>query len=261
MKPVCLQLLLCTCAAAQNPAGSESGRKALEAQLNDVLQWEILWQTGPPGFRLPDVPLARFALSAASTYLAYCSEDLGVCAQYRTENAVRSWQRLRSTRCCGSEGALAALNAFVRGSGGTRQQIDPRGYPPTGLGAPSSVPSLEMPVSWTTTLPQLSRAEILNRYKAIDPSQTDSLARWLSAHLSASGYRSVTIPCFRPSDPVVYLYGDHPSRGPVLLSIFWNRETMQWEEASVMQGGGKRSTIDRFKDTVDLLKCGVITFK
>jgi hypothetical protein len=53
-------------------------RRKIEARLN----WEILWERYPEGFRLPPDGMATLSVAQSTDELNYCSADLAGCERY-----------------------------------------------------------------------------------------------------------------------------------------------------------------------------------
>src|SRR5580658_10478959 len=192
---------------AQNPtgAGGDGGVRRAERDLRDRLEWEVLWKDSPDGFRFPDHGNARVAIYVTSESLSYCSRDLGICASYSVED-FRLHDLVRSEPCNSGKDDDAALSSFIgakAGAPGAQGPSRPTSIGPrTGSLAPGGI-------RWTSTFSLSERAEIVLRYKALHPVMLRSLQDWLLARFSRNGgYRSVTIACFAPKDPLVYVYGD-----------------------------------------------------
>src|SRR5213593_1186776 len=78
--------------------GNDRLTKSYDEQLTKVVQWEILWNQTPPSFQNSSTGPVRIAAYREERSFAYCSRDLGVCAEYRTE-VNRNWQETRNTVC------------------------------------------------------------------------------------------------------------------------------------------------------------------
>jgi hypothetical protein len=238
----------------------------LEHELASVMKWETLWKDSPEGFRtLPNNRSARLALYSNSRTLSYCSHDLAVCVRYRTES-VRNWERLASKKCQSDETDQAALMAFVAEESNSPpfQASSPNPVRVLGPGGFAGLAGSHAPGSgmlWDSAIALGSRADIAVEYRQTHVPEMAGLLKWLRATMPRAGYTSIRVPCFAPFDPVVYIYGAHPTRGPLVFSIFWDREGESWVEAALLEGSQNVDMIEDLKSIIDSVTCSTLTFK
>jgi hypothetical protein len=66
-------------------------------------------------------------------------------------------------------------------------------------------------ILWTASIALGSRAEITKQYSHLHPTELHDVERWLrNTILPDAGYKTITIACFAPTDPMIYLYGERP---------------------------------------------------
>lgn len=228
-------------------------RPQIERTLTSRLTWEILWNDLPAGLRSFPVGIAMLSVNVNSKLLSYCSRDLGACGQYRIEECIRTWQRLTSRKCCGNQSDGEALVAFVRQA--VENQLphaDPRDYPAIGFGQPMKPPPSDSSQSWVMTTELGNRSEIIRVYRNLRSPEIEALRDWVRTDLMVSGYVSFTIPCFKPSDPVVYVLGNRIARDPIVASLFWNRQTNKWDVAEWIED---QQFVSGLKTTLDTVAC------
>ena len=235
----------------------KSGR--LEKELISVLRWEILWNDIPQGFRPPITGVAQLSLNYRSNLISYCSHQLGVCAEYIIEPN-RNWQRNRSRIAPPGESDQASILGFVGASESATGRVDsPRFEGRTGsLGGTLS--SAASGVFWTATLILGSRTEILGEYRRKHPPEIESLKNWLSGRLRGAGYKSVTIPCFDPADPSVFVYGDRGVMGAIVFAVYWDKEREKWVEAGLLRWPEDRNRIEEMRNIVQSIACTTVVF-
>jgi len=240
--------------------GGNGGVHRWERDLRDRLEWEVLWNDSPDSFRFPDHGTATAAIYMTSESLSYCSRDLGVCASYSIQD-FHLHDLLRSEPRNSGKDDDAALLSFVGAKSGTPTARQPSR--PTRIG-PGGITGSLVPggIRWTSTFSLPGRSEIVQRYKAMHPPELKGLEDWLLATFHRStGYKSITIACFTPKDPVVYLYGDRPSKGPIVLSVFWDPEIEGWVDANRLAGMRDRAQTLELKGTIDSIACGTVQFE
>lgn len=246
---------------AQTSGPADASFRRLERTLKSVIQWEILWRSTPTGFRTPISGTANVSISIAEKDLSYCSHDLGVCATYLTEGS-RNWERLKSKKCEGKENDEDALLAFLE-AGGKKIPNRARDQQPTMLGPDgfSGAWTVATPIRWGTTIKLDPRSAIVRQYRQVHPPEAESLLNWLRTTLHDSGYLSVTIACFNPSDPVVHVYGERATKDPIVFSLFWDRDREEWIQAGMLERQQGQQTFDELKSTIRTIACGTIQFK
>jgi hypothetical protein len=252
-------LLVATIALTGQPTFADEIqlRKAAQ-QLSAILEWEILWDESPEGFHRPNGGSAKLAIQLTADSLTYCSHDLGACVAYAILD-YRNWLGVRSAKCDDTHSDLDALLAFIgngprnransQSTGATKGLADGRtmvGLSPTGSG-----------IIWTTTVSLGSRDEIAQRYRRMNPDGIQSLRKW-AANGVAPGIKAITIPCFAPSDPIVYVSFDWQADPPTAIAVFWNKESETWIDAASFVGPENRETIERIRSVIDEIACATI---
>jgi hypothetical protein len=104
------------------------------------------------------------------------------------------------------------------------------------------------------------RTEIVADYAGLRPEKITSLREWLVSTHKDAGYESISTPCFKPSDPQVYLYGKRPRIGPIIVSVFWDQETEEWVYAGMLERTESRKRIEELGHIVESIKCGEVRF-
>jgi len=122
------------------------------------------------------------------------------------------------------------------------------------------VPQQGAGIFWTTTMALGSRVEIIGRYQRVRPDGFSRLARWLQQREQGAGYKSITIPCYKSTDPVVNLFGDRTTKGQVVFSVFWNDEREDWVFAGVVDPQD-REQIEQLKAVIERLSCETLRFE
>lgn len=266
---VLLLIASLVCLSAQTVAPPNPNRR-LERILTEVIQWEILWDQTPKTFHLPTSGSAELEVSVTfdtfykADTISYCSHALGACTTYLMGTA-RNWQGLKSAPCEGSGTDEEALLLFV-GAGRRTTASQPRSQTPVvigpgGLGSGPGSFTPDLPIRWAMSVKFPSREEIVQEYRQLHPSEADSLRTWLSP-LKDSGYISVTFACFKASNPLVHIYGDRATtRGPIIISAFWDRDQEEWIEAGILERNQGPDTFDVAKSKIDSIACDTIHFK
>jgi hypothetical protein len=228
--------------------------RPLEQQLTAVLQWEILWNDSPTGFRIPPKGSARFALHWTSNSLSYCSRDVGVCARYRIEPH-RNWEGTASGKPDGSQSDQDALVVFD----GTNVR-KPAGR--LAIGGPGGLTGHPTPGSgtlWTTTINLGSREEIIRQYRQMHPAEIEGLKTQIRAPTTqGTETKSITIACFASSDPMVYYYVDRPVTGSVVMAVFWDREMQKWVVASSLEPSQNPEKFEEMHRIIESVACSTI---
>lgn len=258
--------LACVAAPGQTrqDAGA-AGLRRIERQLTERLRWEALWDEST--VPIHPRPSATLAVYLSPRFLFYCSHDLGKCAQYAIEEN-QLGQRLKSIGCGGSGTACEqgrtdaeSLNSFIRQVDTTLPipAVPTQAYTLGGTVAGTPMkPSTA--VTWNMTVSLGTRQQIIDEYRQARPAQIKSLEAWFRYRLQNSGYRSVTIPCFTPSDPEIYVYGDRVSGRPIIISVRWDQEGEQWLEAGLLQGPQSARKIEELKATIESVACAGVKF-
>lgn len=238
-----------------NPADASLRRR--ERELAACLRWEILWNDAPLGFRVPEGGTARLAAYQTGDNFWYCSRDLRVCAQYRLDER-QLGQRINSIKCSGEQDDMSSVLKFA---GQPPNQPLTSGQRVGGLASSSGI-------LWTPTLELNTREAMVKQYKQLRPTELEGLRDWLRTSHQNTGYRSITIACFASSDPEVYIYGDRPAerRGPIVFSVFWDKEREEWLEAWILEvavlreRGQGTERFEELKAMIQAIACDTIRF-
>ena len=224
-----------------------------------VLQWEILWGEYPNDFRVPTGGTVEVAIYSSTNALSYCSEDLGVCVEYRIQDN-RNWL---GTKAAKYDHSMNDLDAVLKFAGMPAPITGDKRPVPLTLGAPNGLGGLPSPggSAWRATLKIKARDQIVREYRQLHPEPIRSLEQWLRQTTSGVGYKSMTIACFAPSDPEIFVYGDRPKRGgPVVFSVIWDRESQEWLEASLIQGADRLADINKLRSIIEAIPCATLKF-
>ena len=201
----------------------------MEARLQAGLEWKLLWETSAAASASRPAGSIKVILylSLKDDALSYCSSDMGACATYSL-NPIRYWNLRRSEPCRSEQTNESCLVAFLRlkvsplPTGGQRQGLR-KGV----LGATSAL-------CWSTSINLPTRTELENRARSFRPETIDSLINWLRLRLSGAGYSSLRVPCYRSTDPQIYVYAERKVGAPLILIMIRNRRDEEWEEAGVI---------------------------
>ncbi len=220
-----------------------------EHELRAVVEWEMLWDSSPSGFKVSadsQKPVSC-ALLLNRESVSYCSRDLGVCVKYAV-SGLRNWQAVNSVPCCNGSSEERALEKFAgieRGAVGRMSR--------TGSFGPSGL-------TWVASIELSSRNEIIAGYKRIRPTDIESLRDSLKKRLSAAGYESITIPCYKATDPVVYVFGTRGDRGATVFANILDKESGTWIDAGIVTPRGNRGELERVEALVKALSCSTLEF-
>jgi hypothetical protein len=242
---------------------ADDREERINRELAAVLKWEVLWGGLPDGFHLPAGGAARLAVRLADGTVSYCSHDLGICESYGVSDT-RNWPELASGQCTGGMSDRDSLRAFS-----PRPQmvtVGPQGPPASsgsaiaGLPTPrSGQPAAGLDLIWSATVSLGSRSDIVQQYRRLRPVELAGLRSWITKQSGVHG-SEVTIACFAPTDPEVYLSITTPPLGHEIEILFWNKLAQTWQSAT---GNGPpvdpESVEDMFK-IVESIPCARITF-
>jgi hypothetical protein len=256
-----LLAIVLTASVQAEQTGANAGMRRLERQLTAILQWEILWGATPEGFQVPTRPV-QLALvwDAAKDSISYCGREPGVCGHYFL-NPSYNWDRLREAKCCEEQSDLNAVMAFSNQRPiGPESVVVPRTLT---LDGPRGISGrFGSTLTWIMTADLGSHRDIVQSYRKVRPPELMSLKESLRMDLRTAGYRTVTIPCFKSTDPMVYLYGDRPAKGPIVIASVWDKESEEWRDSRlVIEGPENQAQIDQFKKTIDSVKCATVSFR
>lgn len=243
---VCISLLSCAVRSYCDTAQTSN-----ERELVAVLEWEILWSQTPDGFRMPTGPVP-FAMNSSANSVSYCSHALRACEKYETYG-YRPWKEVSRQKCEGKERDEDCLLSFL-GAAGIRSKTAPTRLT-LGPGGLSGMPQAGSGIISTGTITLRPQHVVQDAYRSLHPQQLSSLVDWLRATtLTTAGYTSITIACFSPSDPEISLYGERKSNGPILISVFWDREVGQWQVAGFLEGEQNASLWNSFQSLLTLFR-------
>jgi hypothetical protein len=93
------------------------------------------------------------------------------------------------------------------------------------------------------------------------PKPGGTLTKWLITQLRDSGYRSVTLACFKPLDPIIYVFGDRKVGSPIIFSLFWDGERKEWTQAGMLERSHNAVTFDELYETIKSIACDTVKFK
>ena len=178
--------------------------------------------------RILSTTMMLCAITLKEKSLYFCSYDFGTCREYRiTDNNIG--ELIANQRLDGRGMDESALGSFVR-TGGEKNDR-------------TAAPEW----TWHATLKVGTRIDIINHYKGLHPERLEDLRRWLAQDLKdGRNYRSITIACFTPSDPTVFVYGDRASLGPIVFEVRRDEER-RWSVATVhMLQNSPRSDFDNY---------------
>lgn len=244
----------------QTAGADDPSIRATERTLVAVLQWEILWNDSPKGFRLPNDGSITLAMHAAPGSVSYCSHQAGVCVTYRTSD-YRNWEGSSSARCDDNRSDQDALLAFIG-----KEPVTPGGGQKTplvlGRGGLSGSPESSSGIIWTTTISLGSREDTVRQYRQMHPQEIEGLQSWIrTATTRDSGVKSITIACFALSDPMVYYYVDRPTKGSVVMAVFWDRERREWVVASSLERSQGPQRLDEMRRIIESVACSTLNFE
>jgi hypothetical protein len=266
---------------AQTAGAGDPSVRSTEQTLAAVVQWEILWNDSPKGFRLPPNGSFVVAIHAASGSVSYCSHQAGVCVTYRTGDD-RNWEGTEQALCDDNRSDLEAVLAFIQKDSVTSVRKEPttdhtppatgeRGF--SGVPAPESdvTPTAGSGVTWTTKIAVGSRVEVVMKYRQMHPPGMADLEKWLRPQLVGdSEPKSITVACFAPTDPMVNYYVDRPTKGPAerptaaptVISVFWRLDQPEeWVVAGYSQRWQNPQRFDETRRIVESVACSTLSFK
>ena len=249
-----LVIFAVTTLSHQTTNTTDASLRQRERELAVRLLWEILWNDAPRGFRVPQTGTARLAAYQTDKAFWYCSRDLGVCAQYGVEGR-RLGRRINSVQYGNEQDDRISVLKFAG--------INPK--PPFPAEIRTDRPSIPdfAGALWTPAIELGTREEIVKQYKKLRPVELEGLREWLRTGLQVAGYRSITIACFAPSDPTVFIYGDRPAErfGPIVFQVFFDREREEWVEVGILEQSQNPEKFKELKTTVQAIACDTIRFK
>ena len=237
----------------QTTRTADASLRRRERELAARLRWEVLWNDTPQGFHIPGTGTARLAAYQTGKAFWYCSRDLGVCAQYSLEER-HLGDRITSSQYGNEQDERKSVLKFA-------------GQNPK-LSFPTEIRTDRLPIPdspgtlWTPAIEVGNREEIVKQYKQLRPMELKGLREWLRTRLQDAGYKSITIACFAPYDPTVFIYGDRPEDrfGPIVFQVFWDREREEWVEAGILERRQGPKRFEELKTTVQAIACDTIRF-
>ena len=106
------------------------------------------------------------------------------------------------------------------------------------------------------------RDTIVREYKHLRPPALRGLERYLRATKPPeTGYDSITIACFEPTDPLVFFYGVRPKKGPIVFMMLWDKEREEWREAGLVERPDERGEIEELRKVIESVACSTVQFK
>jgi hypothetical protein len=241
---------------------ADPGTKRLETELVQRLKWESLWADSGVNLRSTPNGSATLSIYVTGSSLSFCSHDLGICESYQ-KTGLQLGQSVKAVKCdeaspCGGANGAddKALRAFVQQS-----PIPSRSNTAKRIFNTETPHGLAGAMTWSTTVHLGFPTQIVGAYRTSRPAQMDALRSWLLESHKGSGYASITVACFLPSDPLVFLYGNRPGKGPIIFEAYWNTETEQWKEAGFLDRPEDRKQIEQLKAKIELLSCAKVNFK
>lgn len=239
----------------QTAPPDDPGTRSVERTLAAVLQFEILWNDSPKGFRLPSDGSIALAIHATSNSTSYCRHQAGVCVTYRTGDH-RNWEGSETGPCNDDRSDVDALLSFVQKDSATRDAL-----PATGARGFAGFPAAGSGITWTAKLVLGSRVEMVAKYRQMHPPELASLQKWLRSQMAGdSELKSITVACFAETDPEIYYYVDRPTKGPIerptsaptIVAAFWRLD--QPEEWVVAGYSQRRQNPQRFDENLRIIQ-------
>jgi hypothetical protein len=250
-------LILALCSNGQSIRSNDGSPGAVQETLAAVLDWEILWNDSPAGFRRPNDGQMTLAISATPDFVSYCSHQAGVCTEYRRSKH-RNWEGTRSTGCNGIGSDEDALLAFAETA---RPPISSHGQRmPLGGGGLVGLPALG--IRWIAKLHLDTRAEIVGKYKRLHPANLETLEEWIRAQSTAkTGVGSITIACFSDSDPMIYYSVDRKEEEPSVIAVLWDSERLGWIVASSLEQSQNSERFAEMHRIIESVACSTISLE
>jgi hypothetical protein len=247
------RFLCCVVIALGLEAQMDPFEKRIEQTLEAVMQWEILWTDSPKGFRAHDSGPVSMAIYAKAGSVSYCSHEAGVCVSYKV-SGYRNWEGTRSSILEDDRSDKESLISFVGGDAG-EAPISGNAAHTLGPGGLSGVPAASSGILWATKIMLRSRAEVVREYRQMHPRELEALRKWLIGPRPDRGDASgITIACFAATDPMVYYYVEQPA-DPLIMSVFWNRESEEWSVAGSLQRSQNPARFSRLHSIIDSIAC------
>jgi hypothetical protein len=231
-----------------------------DRELFAVLRWEILWNQLPSGSHVPPSGGAtKFAVQRTLDNLSYCSHELGVCEMYRI-GGYRNWEEVTNALCNDKRSDEEALRAFGNISPEALVESGPSPRFVSKRGGFTGVPVERSGITWTTETTLGSAPEIIRQYKQMHPPELGALEHWLRTPPTAEPGTRIKVPCFAPTDPLVFLSVTTSGGEPMIETVFWNREAETWESADGFSPPADPAALSKTRKTIDSISCASLVF-
>lgn len=250
MKALLGMILLVATFAAQT-ANTDRLLKQHEQEITGKLRWRILWDRWPTGFRVSGRE-AKVAVAMTTQSFYFCSRDLNGCIQY--------WNRYghvgRPVNAKVLEGQTSGMDALVQWLRENGEMVMP---PATGRPGVLRGVGNSSPLFWTFDVRLPTQTELIEEYKKLPPTQLKDLRAWLVSEYRNTDYRSITIPCFAPTDEEVIVYGERKTLGPITMGVFEDQE-LGWTVAGFTDRPEQAKYIAAMRERIEKLACDRIVF-
>ena len=253
MKTLLGMILLVATFAAQT-ANPNRLIKQNEQEIIGKLHWRILWDRWPTGFRVSGSD-ARIAVAKTPESMYFCSRNLHGCMQYE----IRFGHVGRPLRAKVLEGQTSETDAVIQWMRENGEAV----LPPPAAGSPrvlGGVATSSNFTLWTMDVKLPTQTELIEEYKQLrtTPELAD-LRAWLVSEHRNTDYKSITIPCFAPTDETVFIYGERKTLGPIVFGVFDDVE-LGWTVAGFSDRPEEAKYIAAMRDRIQKIECGRITF-
>lgn len=228
--------------------------KRIEERLKATVEWEILWDASPNGFRYKPNQQANVAIYVQAGLLSYCSADLGLCVQYATP-VRRYWEFAKSMPHLSGRRDEDVLLEFAAVA------PSPAKAPPPRNEVAGILERTEGQL-WTASFTLLSVDKIVQLYRTLRPNDIESLQEKVRPLVTGGTYESLTIPCYRRSDFYVPIYGHRIENGSIVFGLFWDPDVEGWVESGVMAREEDNSELaERFRKRILSIRCATVERK
>jgi hypothetical protein len=227
--------------------------KQNEQEIAGKVRWRILWDSWPTGFRVSGRE-ARIAVAMTTQSFYFCSRDLNGCIQY--------WNRYghlgRDIRAKTLDGRLSEMDAVIQWMRENGEAV----LPPPAAGSPrvlGGVATSSNFLLWTMDVKLPTQAELIEEYRQLRTPELADLRAWLVSEHRNTDYKSLTFPCFAPTDEEVFIYGERKTLGPIVFGVF-NDIELGWTVAGFTDRPEQAKQIAAMRDRIQKIECGRITF-
>jgi len=251
--------------AEEHPQGLRPSERRLMRELQSRLRYELVWQGSWIPVRAPLGGSATLFVHMTSDRIAYCSLDLGNCAQYFVVDGHLD-QRIKEARCshdtalCGP-GGIGIKSVFAFSAKANTASAGLPKLPGIFGGGLAGVPQPGGGFLWESRIVIENREAVLEWYRHTRSERFDGLLAHLRERLRDSDYRSVTVACFATSDPDVHIYGDRRKAGPIAFSLTWNDEREEWLHVGMVEQSQSKAAFEQLRKTIDSIACATISFE